>query len=109
MEKAFSIKPERDAKLRSLKTEEKFFGSIEQDIWDFKKKVATAFVGVFIFLNFVTVIAVVLLGFLEWSAFQEGQEVERLVTSEVVMAVLAATTAQLGVIMLTVTKSLFPT
>jgi len=63
---------------------------------------------VFIGLNILVFIAVVRLGTMEWFSVKDGLEFDRLVTSEVIMTVIGATTVQLGAIMLAVARHLFP-
>ena len=63
---------------------------------------------VFIGINVLVIGGVVTLGVLEWLALEEGREIERLVTSEVIMTVIGATTVQLGAVVFAMARHLFP-
>ncbi len=73
----------------------------------FKRELALPFAKVFLGINAVIIVLLVALGVAEWNAVAEGREIERLVTSEVIMTVIGATTVQLGSIMFAIAKGIF--
>jgi hypothetical protein len=93
--------------LVSLAAEEKRF-DLKQAKFYLQRKLAWAFTWIFLLINTIVITAIIILGLAEWNALAEGREIERLITSELIMTLLGATTVQLGTIMLTMAKHLFP-
>lgn len=65
------------------------------------------FACVFLIINVVMIYILIVIGMEEWQAIEAGKTIERLVTPEVIMTMIGATTVQLGAVMYTVMKGIF--
>jgi hypothetical protein len=85
-------------------------GSIEQQTADLRRRVAYWIIGTFIGTNLVTVIALGILAWLDQSNIQAKLMMpgDRIITSQTFMALLGATTVQVGAIMVIIARYLFP-
>lgn len=80
---------------------------LKQAELDLKRKLALPIIWVFLGINAVTIAILIMVGLVEWQAIAGGREIERLVTPEVVMTIIGATTVQLGAIMYAVATGVF--
>jgi hypothetical protein len=80
---------------------------LEEVKFQFKREFVKPLLWLFVGANSVIILLLVILGYAEWKAVFQGREIERLITSEVIMTMIGATTVQLGAIMFTIAKSIF--
>ena len=85
---------------------ESFEQALERDKFEHKKRLANHLTWLFSLSNIVVLIAVAIVYYNDLRLADPSQ---RLITSEVIMTLIGATTVQLGAIMLTMAKSIFPT
>ena len=73
-----------------------------------RKEMAKAFQSLFVGLNIIVLIIVIILLFVDQYNITRTMPIDRLVTTEVLMSLIGATTVQLGTIMLTIANYVFP-
>ena len=84
---------------------ETFDQSLKRNEFELKKELAQKITALFIYSNSVVLFLLAIVFVVD----QWLEPSDRIITTEVIMALVGATTVQLGVIMLTIMKSLFPT
>lgn len=90
----------------SLRKNEQDF-NLDQAKLDLQGRLAKPFAWAFIFINIAVIFGIGYIWIEEWATIKSGTKIERLITPEVIMSIVGATTIQLGTIMLTLTRGLF--